>query len=117
MLIDFTKFFSAQLKQIGIVRASLKVHLLVKMNRLSDAIKVLENVVKKAHDVDKPLGQSGEKITFSHQTISTLTKCVEKSGDKILQIKLATVFRKMDAVATLSDKSLCDIITGNNLKK
>ena len=99
------------------MRASLKVHLLVKMNRFSDAIKVLENVVKKAHDVDKPLGQSGQKIIFSHQTITTLTKCVEKSGDKVLQIKLATVFRKMDAVAALSDKSLCDIITGNYSKK
>ena len=87
------------------------------MNRLSDAIKILENVVKKAYDVDKPLGQSGEKIIFSHQTITTLTKRVETSGDKILQIRLATVFRKMDSVAALSDKSLCDIITGNTLKK
>ena len=82
------------------------------MDRLSDAIKVLENVVIQAHDEDKPLGQSGEKIIFSHQTITALTKRVEKSGDKILQIKLATVFRKMDTVAALSDKSLCDIITG-----
>ena len=37
---------------------------------------------------------------------------MEQSGDKVLQVKLATVFKKLDSVAALSKQSLFEIVAG-----
>ena len=72
---------------------------------------VLETAVKNAEYQDTPLGQKGEKITFSLETVNCLTKAVEESKDKNLQVKLSKAFRKLDAVAAISNKSLLGVVT------
>lgn len=95
----------------SVMRSGMMVFLLTKLNRLSDAIKVLEAAVKNAAYHDSPLGKKGEKITFSLETVNCLTKAVEESKDKNLQVKLSKAFRKLDAVAAISNKSLLGVVT------
>ena len=74
-------------------------------------LSVLESAVKNAEYQDTPLGQKGEKITFSLETVNCLTKAVEESKDKNLQVKLSKAFRKLDSVAAISNKSLLGVVT------
>ena len=78
---------------------------------VSFILSVLEAAVKNAAYHDSPLGKKGEKITFSLETVNCLTKAVEESKDKNLQVKLSKVFRKLDAVAAISNKSLLGVVT------
>ena len=74
-------------------------------------LSVLETAVKNAEYQDTPLGSKGEKITFSLETVNCLTKAVEESKDKNLQVKLVKAFGKLDAVAAKSNKSLLGVVT------
>ena len=78
---------------------------------VSFVFSVLETAVKNAAYHDSPLGRKGEKIIFSLETVDCLTKAVEKSKDKNLQVKLSKVFQKLDSVAAISDKSLLGVVT------
>jgi hypothetical protein len=72
---------------------------------------VLDTAVINAANHDSPLGKKGEKMIFSLETVNCLTKAVEESKDKNLQVKLSKAFRKLDAVAAISDKSLLGVVT------
>ena len=55
----------------------------------------------------------GEKLIFSFETINSLTRHVEQCDEKSIQVRLASIYKQIDAVAAISEKSLEDlIITG-----
>ena len=61
---------------------------------------------------DAPLGKArAEKITFSMETVKCLTEAVENSGDPNLQLRLSKLYKKMDTVAAISNKTLLDVVT------
>ena len=62
-------------------RCSLLVHVLCKLNRLTEALDLLEGVVNEAESDDRP--QAAAKIAFPIETVMTLTKAVEATSDKV----------------------------------
>ena len=58
----------------------------------------------------------GEKLIFSFETINSLTRHVEQCDEKCIQVRLASIYKQIDAVAAISEKSLEDlIITGPDI--
>ena len=45
------------------------------------------------------------------ETVKCLTEAVENSGDPNLQLRLSKLFKKMDTVAAISNKTLLDVVT------
>jgi len=94
------------------VKIGIKVFFLTKLNKISAAIRVLENTLKFESRKDAPLGKArAEKITFSMETVKCLTEAVENSGDPNLQLRLSKLYKKMDTVAAISNKTLLDVVT------
>ena len=74
-------------KRTSIFRCSLLVHVLCKLNRLTEALDLLEGVVNEAESDDRP--QVATKIAFPVETVMTLTKAVEATKDKVRFFKSA----------------------------
>ena len=89
-----------------VLRSSLLVYLLAKLGRLSEAFGHLEGVLREAESDDRPLYNA--KIIFPVETVTTLTECVAKSGDKAFKAKLASIFNRLDRIAEIKDQTLYD---------
>ena len=81
------------------------------MNRINDALHVLQVVINEAQNTDSPLARRGEKIIFSLETVKELTEAVE-AKEKALQVKLARVYKRLDSVAAISHLDLIEIVAG-----
>ncbi len=113
---DFAKAFEviASMPKKSILRTTLLVTLFVKMDRVNDALLLLEAVIKEAEREDSPLSTvmaAGQKVSFSVETVNMLTSAVEARKDKSLMVRLASLFSKLDRVASISEKNLYETIT------
>jgi pentatricopeptide repeat protein len=61
---------------------SLLVHVLCKLNRLTEALDLLEGIIREAESEDRP--RVDIKLVFPVETVMTLTKAVEATTDKVL---------------------------------
>jgi hypothetical protein len=99
----------SQVARKSVIRTGLLITLLTNMGRFSDAIGQLEAVLNEMEIQDSAIKSTG-KIIFSIETIEKLTQDVEKSEDKILQVRLASIFNRLDKVASISEKNLMDTV-------
>ena len=60
---------------------SLLVHVLCKMNRASEALDLLDGIIRESEAEDRP--QVRVKVTFPLETVMTLTKVTEATSDKV----------------------------------
>ena len=65
-----------------LISFSLLVHVLCKLNRVSEALDLLEGVLRESESEDRP--QARVKITFPVETVMTLTKATEATTDKVM---------------------------------
>lgn len=95
----------------SVIRTGLLVYLLVKLNRLPEAMDLLDGVIREAESEDGPLSNKSN-IIFSIETVTHLTKAVEACGDKALQVRLATLYGRLDKVASIGPNSLLETVAG-----
>ena len=73
--------FSLKILTFLFLFISLLVHVLCKMNRISEALDLLKGIVCEAEAEDRP--RATTKMWFPVETIMTLTKAVEATPDKV----------------------------------
>ncbi len=91
----------------GMMRTNIQVYLYTKMNRLSDAIKTIEDAVRPA---DVPAFRR-QKPRFSVEVVKTLTSTVEVCEDEDTKKRLAILFHRLDDLAEISQ--VTDVSLGN----
>ena len=94
-----------------VIKTGLLVTFLTKLNRINDALRILEVAINEAQNTDSPLARRGEKIIFSLETVKELTEAVE-AKDKATQVKLARIYKRLDSVAAISHLDLIEIVAG-----
>ena len=94
-----------------VIKTGLLVTFLTKLNRINDALRILEVAINEAQNTDSPLARRGEKIIFSLETVKELTEA-EEAKDKATQVKLARIYKRLDSVAAISHLDLIEIVAG-----
>ena len=89
----------------SVLRKCLQVFFLTKLQEYGKALSKLDKLAKKSQN------QNGNKIIFSVEVVRNLTQEIQSNSDKSLHVKLAQIFLQLDSVASISEKSMFDLIT------
>ena len=86
---------------------NIKLFSLLKISRIHEALDVLTNVAEKSNFVDK---SDEEKPTICKSIVHELVNEVKASDEEELVVSLKTIFKKLDYVAYITDKTIEDLL-------